>query len=214
MENKHLYHAGRIFSEATYNQRALENEVLNQLLAGTNVTKFSPLFDNKANKKNDINNLPKARDIFEGDTEQVIKSDIIYAELDGEDPGVVAELGIAWGINYILEKIAVKLLSEYSNLENVNEYKTLEKFVGEVVDEVPYKTVYATISDIRRQLAGEYDGEHVPVGFNQFVIGMVEDMGTIDYSFANSLSRMANDLNLKHKPKSINMAIQVPLCEE
>ena len=180
----HLYHAGRIFSEATFNQRELENKYLELLLKGYG-TKFSPLFDNPANEKDDPNKLPTAKDIFQGDTDEVIKSDLIYAELDGEDSGVIAELGICYGVNYMLDLIKKALSKDETdvkaNMENI-------------LNLVPKKKIYATISDIRRELAGKYEGEHVPVGYNQFVVGMVEEMGSIDYSFEESINKISKDI--------------------
>lgn len=188
-KKKHLYHAGRIFSEATFRQREFENKCL-EIVLNDEVTKFSPLFDNPANEKDNPDELPTAQDIFQGDTDEVIKSDMIYAELDGEDPGVIAELGIAWGINYMLDRLTNIVMDNHSE-------EAITKEVFKLLEVVPHKKVYATISDIRTELAGMYTKETVPVGFNQYVIGMVNQMGDIAYSFKDTLSQISQDIGKK-----------------
>jgi hypothetical protein len=60
---------------------------------------------------------------------------------------------------------------------------TKEQAVDFVFHHIPFKTVYAHLTDIRTLTAGEYEGYHVPVGFNQYVVGGIEQMGKIYNDF-------------------------------
>lgn len=148
MKNKPLvYVGGGLFTEKDAWQRNREATLLRQY---DFLNVFNPLTDNDANEKDDIEKLAQAEDIFTGDTEQILKSRYILGEIDGFDPGLMFEKGIAVGVNTILE-----LLTEEER-----------ERVG-----IPFKTLVGHSSDIRTELAGEYDGMRVPVGWNQYVIG-------------------------------------------
>lgn len=162
------YIAGKLFKKADQVQRIYEKERLSEEIITVNF--FNPLTDNPDNDKS---KLPTAADIFNGDTQKVVDSKFMVAELDDEDPGVMMELGIAYGINYVLDFISDMLQQGFS-----------EGLILDVlIKKIPYKEVFAHLSDLRLGTTGEYDGKYVPFGYNQFVIGGVEQMGTIYNSF-------------------------------
>ena len=162
------YIAGKLFKEADQKQRIYEKHKLEEEVK--TIDFFNPLTDNPANDKS---KLPTAQDIFINDTVKVIESKVIVAELDDEDPGVMMELGIAFGINYVLDFI------EDLSQQGFPQGAILE----EIVKTMPYKEVYAHLSDLRLSTNGKYEDRYVPYGCNQFVIGGVEQMGEVYSSF-------------------------------
>ncbi|MEG1871193.1 MAG: nucleoside 2-deoxyribosyltransferase, partial [Peptostreptococcaceae bacterium] len=80
---KHIYLAGSLFSEAEVNQRLKEGKILNDSLSETH-TYFNPI----EAPINDKAKLPTSLDIFMGDTLEVLKSDVVIADLANEDAGV------------------------------------------------------------------------------------------------------------------------------
>ena len=91
---KHIYLAGSLFSEAEVAQRLKEGKIIKETF-GDKYTLYNPI-EAPCNDKEA--NLPSCIDIFMADTEEVLKSDIIIADLANQDPGVMMELGIAWGL--------------------------------------------------------------------------------------------------------------------
>lgn len=175
------YIAGSLFKTADQKQRIYEKEVLSKEVGS--IDWFNPLTDNPSNDKS---KLPTANNIFVNDTSVIIDSEYIVAELDGEDAGVMMELGIAYGINFILDTLSV-LISEKG--------LSIEDAVLAVFSMVPVKTIYAHLSDIRLGTAGEYDGKYIPVGFNQYVVGGVEQIGEIFNNFEDIVEELKKKEN-------------------
>lgn len=92
-----VYMAGPLFTEADKRARISERQFLeklfedNGLLPGVDVTIFNPV----EQPINDKSTNPTALDIFDADAKALMKSDIVLACLDGEDSGVMYELGMA-----------------------------------------------------------------------------------------------------------------------
>ena len=104
---KHIYLAGSLFSEAEVAQRLKEGQIIQERL-GDNYTCYNPV-EAPCNDKEA--NLPTALDIFMEDAKEVIESDVIIADLANQDPGVMMELGIAWGLNFAAQVIKPMNLS-------------------------------------------------------------------------------------------------------
>ncbi|TCG11606.1 nucleoside 2-deoxyribosyltransferase [Mycoplasma todarodis] len=151
---KQVYIAGSLFKSGDIKERIEEGRQLREQGLKTFNPIEQPFNDDKSKK-------PTAHEIFKGDTNAIIDSDIIFAEYDGEDPGVMAELGITWAINDALDF--------FEKGGTIEEYKAKYK----------KKEVIVHSTDIRQGSAGEYDGHYVPYGLNQYVVGMIEDQGTI-----------------------------------
>lgn len=84
-----VYIAGPLFSEADIRQRLHEGKVLRE--AGFSI--FNPIEQPfNTNKQT----LPTPEDIFLGDYQAIKDCDVIFADLHQNDPGVVAELGLAF----------------------------------------------------------------------------------------------------------------------
>ncbi len=181
MNKKHIYLAGSLFSEAEIAQRLKEGALIKEIL-GDDYTLYNPI----EAPCNDKSKLPTADDIFVGDTRELLASDYVIADLSNNDPGVMMELGIAWGVDYCAEVISNAL--EEAGVEIPVEVKAVLHASG-----IKPKGVQAVLSDIRLGSAHNYNGRYIPMSYNQYVIGGIEHMeGTICSSFeeaANKLKR-------------------------
>ena len=173
MNKKHIYLAGSLFSEAEVNQRLVEGQTIRDTL-GDKYTLFNPI----EAPINDKSKLPTKKDIFDGDTNEILKSDVIIADLANNDPGVMMELGIAWGLKYAAETLDAIGADDST--------KSLLKKFG-----VRKRDIYTVLSDIRIPTAGEYKGIEVPFGFNQYVLGGIYDMdGTVHNKFVEVIRQL------------------------
>lgn len=160
------YLAGSLFNKAEVKERLREGELIRQ--AFPEESWYNPIEE----PINDKSKLPTAQDIFAGDYQAVLDSDVIIADLTNNDTGVAMELGIAIGLaeaTRILRQVLAD--SGHSQEEQAG---FLEDLAGRGIKE---RTIYAHNSDIRVATAGSYQGHHVPYGQNQFVVGGVEAFG-------------------------------------
>lgn len=86
-----IYVAGSLFNEAEVAQRKKEGIILRKEFPNAKI--FNPI-DQPFNEDKK-SNLPTPIEIFEGDTNAVLNSDIFLADITNDDPGVLVELGIA-----------------------------------------------------------------------------------------------------------------------
>ena len=179
MNKKHIYLAGSLFSEAEVNQRLTEGKIIRDTL-GDKYTVFNPI----EAPINDKSLLPTHEDIFMGDTAQVLKSDVIIADLANNDPGVMMELGIAWGLDYAARALQCLIGEDEKKLDKLH---TLG---------VKPKEIHAVQSDIRVATAGEYNGLDVPFGFNQYVYGGILNMkGKVHKRFMEAIHELEEQDN-------------------
>lgn len=169
-----LYVAGALFSIASQNQRKLEGELLKEEFDGI---VFNPLTDSPANDKS---KLPTAEEVFLNDIYPILTSDFILAELDGEDAGVMVELGIAYGLNYMITLIYGILEGYFENEFDCEDGATnsgedyLVEALRSVLEIIPYKQIFSHYSDLRMGASSQYDV--TPVGINHFLLGMLHNM--------------------------------------
>lgn len=160
-----IYIAGSLFNEAEINQRKLEEKKLREL-------GFDNIYNPINAPCNDKDKLPTAQDIFNGDTLEILDSDIVLADISNQtDLGVACELAIVWTCN------ALHAMIETMPIE-------------EVLKIFKPKILIAHLSDIRKGTANQYKGNNIPVGFNQYMIGLVEDAGVIKDSFSEVLEEL------------------------
>lgn len=158
-----VYIAGDLFSKATIEQRKKEGALLKSKITHS---VFNPITDNSANDK--VNKYAKATEVFSGDTEVIATSSVVMAELDREDVGVVAELGVVYGMNFILSHIEEILKGDKEQV-----IPKLRK----LLNDFPIKQVVSHYSDIRFDSANKY---HLPTAsLNHYFLGMLEAMGAI-----------------------------------
>ena len=89
---KKVYMAGPLFSAAEACQRLREYGLIKEAVKSNNTGHevFSPIMA----PQNDKKNLPTAEEIFLGDEDELLDSEVVFADLDGEDAGVMMELGM------------------------------------------------------------------------------------------------------------------------
>lgn len=134
-----------------------------EMLKEGGIDYYNPIENDEINDKSKI---PSAKDIFYGDFEEVLKSTHILADIQSMDPGVIMELGIAIGLNY----------AKNNDISNI-----------------PEKKIIAHNSDIRFKTANRYNNFYVPVGTNQFVIGGIEEYGSISDSSKVAIEEIKKD---------------------
>ena len=103
---KNGYIAGALFNEGEIAQRISEGKKLRETMP--EVEWYNPI----EAPVNDKSKLPSAKDIFSLDTDYVLKSDYMLADLSREDLGVAMELGIALGVEISRKVIEAALKQE------------------------------------------------------------------------------------------------------
>lgn len=169
-----IYNAGPLFTRGEIRDRVEEGIELRDI-SKYGFSVYNPI-DAPCNDKS---KLPTSADIFNGDIKEVLSSDIVIANLDHEDPGTMAELGIAWALNYAYEV----LIDMFPNLPTEVWYDLFNRGIKP-------KQIEVVAFDLREETAGMYDGVYVPFGRNQFVVGMIEDSGSINKTFTEALSNV------------------------
>ena len=164
------YVAGPLFNSGEVRERLREGKILKEKFP--NETWYNPI----EAPINDKSKLPTALDIFNGDYNEVLNSDILIADLTNNDTGVSMEIGIALAINETVKE-----------LENILRDNVEKEKADSILDALrkkgfKKKRIFAHNSDIRVATSGEYKGNHVPYGQNQFVVGGVEFLGEEIYS--------------------------------
>ena len=90
-----LYVGGSLFNEAEVNQRLKEGNMIESL---TNYEVYNPI----QAPCNDKAKLPTSEDIFWGDTNEILKSDVIIMDMSNQlDLGCATEVGIVWMCNQL-----------------------------------------------------------------------------------------------------------------
>ena len=162
---KKLYLGGSLFNEAEVNQRIKEGNMLEHM---TNYEVYNPI----QAPCNDKTKLPTSEDIFYGDTNEILKSNIVVMDMSSQDMGCAVETGIVWMCNHIHE------LAEKGY--------TLEQ----ILTEIPKKKFIGHLSDIRKSTAHMYKGNRVPFGVNQYYMGTALTMGEVKDSFQEVLDEL------------------------
>lgn len=177
-----VYVGGSLFTDKQIAQRIREEELLKKNFK--NIDIYNPITNDEINDKT---KQPTAKDIFEQDTKKVIESDIITADLDDIDEGLAMELGVAYGINYMLTMINMA----------IQENGVVDKqCFFEMNKSIPYKKIFATYSDIRQDTKNE-NGIYKSVGKNQYVIGGVELIGKIHRHFEDVIKDLKESEEIK-----------------
>lgn len=162
-----LYLAGSLFNEAEVNQRIKEGDMLEHL---TNYEVFNPITAPCNDKEN---NLPTSEDIFYGDTNEILKSNVVVMDMSNQtDLGCASELGIVWMCNYIH-----KLADEGYTLDEILRLVPKKKFIGH-------------LSDIRKSTSHLYQGNRIPWATNQYFMGCALTMGEVKDNFQQVLDEL------------------------
>lgn len=164
---KKLYLGGSLFNEAEVNQRIKEGNMLEHM---TNYEVYNPI----QAPCNDKTKLPTSEDIFYGDTNEILKSDIVVMDMSSQDMGCATETGIVWMCNHLHE------LAEKGY--------TLEQ----ILKEIPKKKFIGHLSDIRKSTAHMYQGNRIPWSTNQYFMGTALTMGEVKDNFQEVLDELVN----------------------
>lgn len=108
-----VYLAGSLFNEAEVAQRLKEGRLLRENIK--DIELFNPIEQPFNENKQD---LPTPIEIYEGDANAVISSDVFLADITNDDPGVMVELGLAIANN---KKIIV--VNSDIRLKSANKYE-------------------------------------------------------------------------------------------
>lgn len=170
---KKAYIGGSLFSNKEISQRLEDEKLLKQI---DDLEVFNPI-NSPFNEKS---SNPTPSDIFWGDTNQILKSDIITVDGDDidHDSGLSFECGIAFGCNYMLD-----LIKKYGSLE----------LFDKISSEVPYKKTYTVISDIRQDSTGE-EGLNKSWGHNIFTYAGLLQMGNIYKNIKDIVTDIKKDV--------------------
>lgn len=167
MDKKKLYIAGSLFSEAEVNQRIKEGNMIEHM---TKYKVYNPITA-PCNEKE--KNLPTSEDIFYGDTNEILNSDVVIMDMSGQnDLGCATELGITWMCNYLH-----KLAKEGYTLEQILQAIPEKKFIGH-------------LSDIRKSTSHMYKGNRIPWATNQYFMGCALTIGEVKDNFQEVLNEL------------------------
>lgn len=188
MKKNKVYIGGALFKEGDIKQRIYEADELRKCKS---LEVFNPI----ESPVNDKALLPTAEDIFYGDTKEVLKSKYILAELDEKiDEGLVAEMAIAWARVHTKHEIK-KIMME-------NSTSSLYDALQEWLDQVPDTRIVAHASDIRLKDADKYHGVNIPIGYNQYVIGMLFDQYHPFFSSADEAIEWIKGMEKENEEKT------------
>lgn len=142
---KKIYLGGNLFSNGEKNQRILEAKLLREKY-GNSIEVYNPI---EAPMNENKSSLPTPNTIFINDYNKLKESDIIFCDVSFEDPGLMAELGLACEMNKIIiafnSDIRLSTANKYEIptmgmnhfilgliLEKGNMYKNLEEAIDAV----------------------------------------------------------------------------------
>ena len=193
--SKKGYVAGPLFNEAEIGQRLKEGKMLKELIPS--ITFYNPI----EAPVNDKSTLPTAEDIFQMDTDYILDSDYILADLAHEDPGVTMELGIVYGVEFARKELLKVLEEEGIGKEKI---ERIEKALEE--KGIKKRHIATHNSDIRIPTAGQYVNVRVPYGYNQYVVGGIYKMyapikGNAKEAIEYLASRRDNEIEELEKKK-------------
>lgn len=174
---KQYYIGGSLFTDKQRKQRMTEDRIISAVVEDSVV--YNPMTNDDINDKTQ---KPTAQDIFDQDTREILKSDVILADLDDDDMGLAMELGIAYACNHIRGRLIEALANDEPVLDGVNS----------ILSDIPKKRVYATCSDIRQDTEDE-KGIYKSWSLNQYYVGGVEKIGTIHRSFDDVVKAIKED---------------------
>lgn len=170
-----VYIAGSLFKEADICQRKKEQALIEELTKNSWVI-YNPITADI----NDKSKLPSADDIVWSDFNEIKDCNEMLCALDDNDLGQAAEVGMVFGLNFWHDELS-KLIQE----NNVN-----TESIQALLDKYPKKQIFAHHSDIRISTAHLYQGNYVPYGINQFLIGAIEACGHIYPSYTLAINEM------------------------
>lgn len=133
-EKHHIYLANGLFCVG---DRMLNDAIYEKLVAQAGWTCYAPQKNLAINDKTkSASSLP----IYEGDTEELKKADIIVAVLDGQDLGVATEVGwvAGWNESHSKKKILIGLFTDNRDASKTSSYDKNKDMVDKGLAESQY----------------------------------------------------------------------------
>lgn len=144
-----VYLAGALFNEAEVNQRKLEGKLLREAF-GDKLDVYNPI-NQPFNE--DKQSLPTPADIFKHDTDAVLASDFVLADVTNEDSGVMFELGIAYQSNKYIIAINSDIRLESANKYEVPSYSMNHYVLGGIEENgVLVRSFKEAIEELKRKI--------------------------------------------------------------
>ncbi|WP_064614300.1 nucleoside 2-deoxyribosyltransferase [Streptobacillus moniliformis] len=123
-----VYLAGSLFNEAEVQQRLREGKLLRERFP--NIDLFNPI-EQPFNE--DKQTLPTPIDIYSGDANAIINSEIIILDMTNEDAGVMVELGLAIAYNKKIIAINSDIRLKSSNKYDIPSYSMNHFVLGGIL---------------------------------------------------------------------------------
>lgn len=125
---------------------------------------------------NDKTKNPTAEAIFAKDTNAILQSEVVVADVDNDSVGSVCEIGIIWGINYMLNQLH-DILNRASDFElETDRNQMIRTELEALLKRIPFKRVYWHCSDIRNVPGATETGLRRSYSLNQYLYGCLLDM--------------------------------------
>lgn len=175
VRDRKVYIAGSLFKEGDQAQRLREEAVLRK----HGVSVYNPI----SADVNDKSKLPTAWEIVEKDFGEILSCDGMLVGVDDVDMGVSCEVGMCYGMNYVLEILRKMVMEDVVGKEGIER----------LLREIPMKRMYGHHSDIRIGTAHEYRGNYVPYGVNQFYIGAIERYGKVYGGYVSAVEGIVRE---------------------
>jgi nucleoside 2-deoxyribosyltransferase len=163
--------------------RSIERDALNGL--GT-LELFNPWDQADINDKS---KNPTAEMIFAKDTAALLEAEVIVVDVDNNSVGTTSEMGQMWGINYMLDRLA--MIVQLANMEwNEDDFNhAVAQGVKALLNEIPHKEVHWQTTDVRDTDIPEA-GHRRSHSINQYLYGMMLDMAGEPKKFDDILEEL------------------------
>lgn len=173
---KIAYLAGDGLKKGNQILRNMERTAINEL---GKVELYNPWDQEDINNKQ---NNPTAEMIVKKDTDAILKSEIIIADVDNNSVGTTTEMGQIWGLNYMIKRLQT-IIAESATQEEISNK------LNELLIEIPYKEVLWQTTDVRDTDIPEA-GHRRSHSMNQYLYGLMLSLG----GEAKSFDEIINEL--------------------
>lgn len=175
---KVAYLAGDGLKKGNQILRNMERTAINEL---GKVELYNPWDQEDINNKK---NNPTAEMIVKKDTDAILRSEIIIADVDNNSVGTTTEMGQIWGLNYMIERLQ-------TIIEEATDSNEIAIKVKELLVEIPYKEVLWQTTDVRDTNIPEA-GHRRSHSINQYLYGLMLSLG----GEAKTFNEIINELKL------------------
>lgn len=182
------YLAGDMLQKGNAILRQMERKELEKI---SGIDWYNPVDNDEINDKS---KNPTAEEIFWGDTNAILESDVIVMDIANTSVGTTAEAGIIWGLNYMITRLNY-IFTQVEDIEDEKERNRLiVESVKKLLKEVPYKKVYWQTTDLRDETTTPEVGIRRSHSYNQYLIGMMLDMAGEPMKFEKIVDTLKKEI--------------------